>query len=182
MQRHDRYGQDGRFGICRRRRRQQQSRPGSQMDDRRHCHVVLGILNIARHFGRLGRSLGPVSRLALVATRGTALTAHRRRYPFLLPNVLGALLCLVNMAAVAGHVPETLPASQRRSIVHLPRDVGTWLQAKLATTIPSGINCLRRRRQSPSLEPRYRKAHTFDVEFIASQQQGDERDAASGKV
>jgi MFS family permease len=39
-----------------------------------------------------------------------------RRHPFLLPNLLGAALCLIALATVALFVRETLPAEKRRNI------------------------------------------------------------------
>jgi MFS family permease len=39
-----------------------------------------------------------------------------RRHPFLLPNLLGAVLCLIAMATVALFVRETLPAEKRRNM------------------------------------------------------------------
>jgi MFS family permease len=38
------------------------------------------------------------------------------KHPFLLPNLLGAVLCLIAMATVALFVRETLPAEKRRSV------------------------------------------------------------------
>jgi MFS family permease len=38
------------------------------------------------------------------------------KYPFLLPNLLGAVLCLVSLVTVSLFVRETLPAEKRRSI------------------------------------------------------------------
>jgi MFS family permease len=53
-------------------------------------------------------------------------------YPFLLPNLLGAVLCLIAMATVGLFVRETLPAKKRRSI----RSIGASVGQKYCRCLP----------------------------------------------
>ena len=51
----------------------------------------------------------PTLRQSLCSEKCSWLGQVLEKYPFLLPNVLGALLCLLSLAVVVGWVPETLP-------------------------------------------------------------------------
>mmetsp|Transcript_26815 Transcript_26815/g.63025 ORF Transcript_26815/g.63025 Transcript_26815/m.63025 type:complete len:654 (-) Transcript_26815:903-2864(-) len=53
-------------------------------------------------------------------------------YPFLLPNLISVLLCVIDLMAVAAWVPETLPPQDLRSASNIPLDVSTWLRTVLA--------------------------------------------------
>ena len=48
-------------------------------------------------------------------------------YPFSLPNIFGALLCLGSMIATIVYVEETLPADKLRSIRHVPQDIKSYV-------------------------------------------------------
>jgi MFS family permease len=48
------------------------------------------------------------------------------KYPFLLPNLVGALFCVVAMLSLYFFVQETLPADQRRSPRLIPSDIVLW--------------------------------------------------------
>ena len=65
-------------------------------------------------------------------------------YPFSLPNIFGALLCLGSMIATIVYVEETLPADKLRSIRHVPQDLKEslrkmWVNASCRTNVQSDI-------------------------------------------
>jgi MFS family permease len=56
------------------------------------------------------------------------------KFPFLLPNLLGAILCVASLGAVFCFVPETLPQTHRRYAINIPGDLWntfcqSWLHA-----------------------------------------------------
>ena len=50
-------------------------------------------------------------------------------YPFLLPNLISVLLCLIDFIAVVLWVPETLPETDIRSANMIPMDFWYWLRS-----------------------------------------------------
>lgn len=48
---------------------------------------------------------------------------YLEKYPFLLPNLLAVLLCILSFVTVIFFVEETLPISERRSFTNIPKDV-----------------------------------------------------------
>jgi MFS family permease len=73
------------------------------------------------------------------------------RYPFLLPNLLGAALCLIAMATVALFVRETLPAEKRRNLSSVIVSAGQKCNRYLPGYRYQGFSAL--------------KAHESDVEL-----------------
>jgi hypothetical protein len=61
-------------------------------------------------------------------------------YPFFLPNLAGALLCLVCMVLVHFFVIETLPEHQIRDVKHLPRDILSTIRHVLPNASSSGAD------------------------------------------
>jgi MFS family permease len=57
------------------------------------------------------------------------------KYPFLLPNLVGALFCVVAMLALYFFVQETLPEGQRRSPKLIPSDIVLWWKNLLLSAI-----------------------------------------------
>lgn len=75
------------------------------------------------------------------------------RFPFVLPNLLGAVLCLLTFVAVTLFIPESLPAHKRQSVRSLPGHVIRTLQSYLC--------CFRCQKASYRQLPL--KAHPSDV-------------------
>jgi MFS family permease len=50
------------------------------------------------------------------------------KHPFLLPNLLAAIFCLIGVLVIRMFVPETLPFGQRRDPRLLLYDIGAWCQ------------------------------------------------------
>ena len=48
-------------------------------------------------------------------------------YPFLLPNLVGAIIALVSLVMVLCFVDETLPDDKRRDWKLIPNDIATWI-------------------------------------------------------
>jgi hypothetical protein len=59
------------------------------------------------------------------------------RNPFFLPNMVGALLCLVSILFVGLFVTETLPADKCRSAKHIPGDMWAAFRGVKSSTEPS---------------------------------------------
>ena len=64
------------------------------------------------------------------------------RYPFVLPNLVGAVLCLGTALVVGCCIHETLPREQLRSIRCIPNDLVAYFGFKLSDL----VGCCRRRR------------------------------------
>ncbi|KAL7571379.1 hypothetical protein ACA910_007688 [Epithemia clementina (nom. ined.)] len=70
------------------------------------------------------------------------------RYPFFLPNLVAAVVCLGSLVMVVGLVPETLPPERRRSVKDIPRDMwraatgqGWYHHAAVVSAVtPSSLN------------------------------------------
>jgi hypothetical protein len=60
-------------------------------------------------------------------------------YPFFLPNLVGALLCLVCMVLVHFFVPETLPEHLIRDASHLPSDILSPIRNLIPNVFSSGV-------------------------------------------
>jgi MFS family permease len=64
------------------------------------------------------------------------------RYPFLLPNMVGALLCLISIVFVKLFVTETLPAAKCRSARYIPWDIwAAFRGVKKSTEVSAYEEC-----------------------------------------
>lgn len=88
--------------------------------------------------------------------KDTAIYTLLKKYPFILPNLISVILCLLGILAVFVWVPETLPESKQRHPKYILSDACMWLRTKVH--IASGRCWLADRSSDLS------NNHTFDAE------------------
>jgi MFS family permease len=73
-------------------------------------------------------------------------------YPFLLPNLISVLLCLIDFIAVVLWVPETLPETDIRSANKIPIDFRYWLRNLFSSssTEPTNTNLINNQQLIPN--------------------------------
>ncbi|CAB9497580.1 ZINC INDUCED FACILITATOR [Seminavis robusta] len=62
------------------------------------------------------------------------------RYPFILPNLVGALLCIFSALLVIAAIDETLTHDKRRSVRSIPEDCFTFLKSKFSCCCCDGTS------------------------------------------
>ena len=69
------------------------------------------------------------------------------QYPFILPNVFAAMMCITAATLLLFFVDETLPVEKRRSILQVPSDVSAWWSSVLSRCCFCFSCCCQHRRK-----------------------------------
>ena len=102
------------------------------------------------------------------------------KYPFLLPNLVACVACLVTFVVVTFFVHETLPESKRRDASNIPGDLLNWIQNSLKSLLHSVNRHVESTEQSQICP--FRGRSESRILLTASYKYGTTREAMDGST